>query len=231
MALGDELEADGRGSRARCAATVTRDGPAAIARTPLYRRAPMTEVMAESSLSELLARLAGTAPAPGAGSAAAWTCALAAALLEMVLATEVRREPGDAPGARRRRDRAAALRAQALALADTDVAAYRAVLEVKREGDLPGHAARLQDALSAAADPPVAIAEAAAEVARFAADGALRARGGIRGEAIAAVALAEAAAATCVTMVELNLGGAPEDPRLERVRSLARDAASSRGRA
>jgi formiminotetrahydrofolate cyclodeaminase len=191
----------------------------------------MTEVMAESSLSELLARLAGTAPAPGAGSAAAWTCALAAALLEMVLATEVRREPCDAPGARRRRDHAADLRARALVLADTDVAAYRAVLDVRREGDLPGHAARLQDALSAASDPPLAIPEAAAEVARLAADGARRLRGGIRGEAIAAAALAEGAASACVALVELNLAGRPDDPRLERVRTLAREAAASRVRA
>jgi len=191
----------------------------------------MTQVMADSSLSELLARLATTAPAPGAGPAAAWTCALAAALLEMVVATEMRREPGDAPAARRRRDRAGALRERALALADTDVAAYRAVLEVRRERDLPGHATRLAEALSAAADPPVAIAEAAAEVARLAADAARRARGGVRGEAITAAVLAEAATTACVALVELNLGGAPDDPRLERVRALAASAGADRARA
>jgi formiminotetrahydrofolate cyclodeaminase len=183
---------------------------------------------AELPLRELLDRVAATAPAPGAGSAAAWTCALAAALLEMVLATELRREPGDAPAARRRRDRAAALRARALTLADTDVSAYRAVLDVRRERDLPGHAARLADALSAAADPPLAIAEAAAEVTRLAADAGLRARGGVRGEAMAAAVVGEAAAATCVALVELNLGGRPDDERIKRVRALARAAAEDR---
>ena len=168
----------------------------------------------ELTVAQLLARLASSAPAPGAGAAAACTCALAAALLEMVLATEARREPADAPGARRRGERAAALRSRALALADADVAAYRAVLDVRREGDPPGHAARMRDALSAAAEPPLAIAAAAEEVARLAADAALRVRGGIRGEAIAAATLAEAAAAACVALVELNLGGASEDPRL-----------------
>jgi formiminotetrahydrofolate cyclodeaminase len=142
----------------------------------------------------------------------------------MVVATEIRREPGDAPAARKRRDRAGALRARALELADTDVAAYRAVLEVRREGDLPGHAARLAEALSAAADPPVAIAEAAVEVTRLAAAAARRARGGVRGEAIAAAVLGDAAAAACVALVELNLGGRPDDPRLERIRALARGA-------
>jgi formiminotetrahydrofolate cyclodeaminase len=148
----------------------------------------------------------------------------------MAVATELRREPGDAPAARRRRDRAAALRAHALTLADTDVAAYRAVLDVRRERDLPGHAARLAEALSAAADPPVAIAEAAAEVARLAADAAGRARGGVRGEAIAAAVLGEASAAACVALVELNLGGSPDDSRLERVRALARGAGAERAR-
>ena len=155
---------------------------------------------------------------------------MAAALLEMTVGTELRREPGDAPAARRKRDRAAALRAQALALADTDVAAYRAVLDVRREGDLPGHAARLAQALSAAADPPVAIAETAAEVTRLAVGAARRARGGVRGEAIAAVLLGEASAAACVSLVELNLGGAPDDPRLERVRALAIAARDDRAR-
>jgi formiminotetrahydrofolate cyclodeaminase len=149
----------------------------------------------------------------------------------MVLATELRREPGDAPAARRRRDRAATLRAQALALGDTDVSAYRAVLEVRREGDLPGHAARLADALSAAAEPPLAIAAAAAEVTRLAADAGRRARGGVRGEAIAAAVLGESAAAACVALVELNLGGAPGDERVERVRALARGAAADRAQA
>jgi formiminotetrahydrofolate cyclodeaminase len=187
--------------------------------------------LAERPLAELLERVAATAPAPGAGPAAAWTCALAAALLEMVVATELRREPGDAPAARRRRDRAAALRARALALADTDVSAYRAVLEVRRERDLPGHAARMAEALSAAADPPLAIAEAAAEVTRLAADAGRRARGGVRGEAMAAAVLGEAAAAACVGLVELNLGGAPDDSRLERVRALARAAGADRANA
>jgi formiminotetrahydrofolate cyclodeaminase len=186
---------------------------------------------AERPLCELLERVAATAPAPGAGSAAGWTCALAAALLEMVVATELRREPGDAPGARRRRDRAATLRARALELADTDVRAYRAVLEVRRERDLPGHAARLAKALSAAAEPPLAIAEVAAEVTRLAADAGRRARGGVRGEAIAAAVLGEASAAACVALVELNLGGAPEDGRIERVRGLARAAAADRAHA
>jgi formiminotetrahydrofolate cyclodeaminase len=187
--------------------------------------------LAAAPLTELLARDASPSPAPGAGPAAAWTAALAAALLEMVIANEQRREPGNAPGVQRRRNRALALRRQVLVLADTDVAAYRAVLEVRREGDVPGHAARLHEALSAAADPPLEIAEIAAEVARMAAEAARRVRGGVRGEAIAAVALGESAVAASAALVELNLGGDVGDPRLARVRTLAAEAAAERARA
>ena len=190
----------------------------------------LVSALAAAPLTELLARVAAPSPAPGAGPAAAWTAALAASLLEMVLANELRREPGNAPGAQRRRDRARALRRQVLVLADTDVAAYRAVLEVRRERDVPGHAARLHEALSAAADPPLAIAEIAAEIAQMACAAARRVRGGVRGEAIAAVALGESAVAASAALVELNLGGDVDDPRLARVRTLSADAAAERAR-
>jgi len=175
--------------------------------------------------------VAATDPSPGAGPAAAWTAALAAALLEMVSAIELRGEPADPAAAERRRDRAAALRRHALALADRDAAAYHAVLAVRRERDRPGYAERLREALAAAADPPLEIAEAAAEVARLAVAAAACARGGVRGEALTAGLLADAAAAACVPMVELNLGAARDDPRLARVRSLARQARQDRDRA
>jgi methenyltetrahydrofolate cyclohydrolase len=191
----------------------------------------LASTLAAAPLTELLARVATPSPAPGAGPAAAWTAALAAALLEMVIANELRREPGNAPGAQRRCDRALALRRRVLLLADTDVAAYRTVLEVRREGDVAGHAARLHEALSAAADPPLAIAEIAAEIARMASEAARRVRGGVRGEAIAAVALGEAAVAASAALVELNLGGNIADPRLARIRALAAEAAGERARA
>ena len=95
--------------------------------------------LADTPLAQLLDRVASAQPVPGAGPAAAWTCALAAALLEMVSATALRGDGGD-PRALERRDRASALRARALELADADVAAYGAVLAVRRERDEPGDA-------------------------------------------------------------------------------------------
>ncbi len=80
---------------------------------------------------------------------------------------------------------------------------------------------RLRQALKDAADPIVAIIDAAAELAMLGAEAAAQARGGVRGEAITAVMLAAAVAQAGVPLVELNLAGAPGDPRLDRVRSAA----------
>jgi formiminotetrahydrofolate cyclodeaminase len=181
-------------------------------------------------LTTLLERVASSDPLPGAGPTAALSCALAAALVEMVSAVTLRKQPADAAAAQARRGRAAVLRARALALADEDVAAYRDVLAVSRTRDQPGHAARLREALGAAAEPPVAIVEVAAEITRLAADAVADARGGIRGEAITAAILAEGVARAGVAIVELNLAGAPDDPRLARVRALARAARADRDR-
>jgi formiminotetrahydrofolate cyclodeaminase len=187
--------------------------------------------LSDSSLAALVGRVASIDPAPGAGPSAAWTCALAAALVEMVSAVALRKEPVDAAAAERRRDRAASLRAQALELADRDVAAYTAVLAVLRRRDEPGHGTRLRAALSDAADPPLAIVEIAAEVTRLAADAAAEARGGVRGEAMTAAILAEAAVRAGIPLVDLNLAGAREDPRRRRVRELAQAAGADLERA
>jgi formiminotetrahydrofolate cyclodeaminase len=187
--------------------------------------------LSDSSLAALVGRVASIDPAPGAGPSAAWTCALAAALVEMVSAVALRKEPVDAAAAERRRDRAASLRAQALELADRDVAAYTAVLAVLRRRDEPGHGTRLRAALSDAADPPLAIVEIAAEVTRLAADAAAEARGGVRGEAMTAAILGEAAVRAGIPLVDLNLAGAREDPRRRRVRELAQAAGADLERA
>ena len=148
----------------------------------------------------------------------------------MVSAVSLRKQPEDQRAVEARRDRAATLRTQALELAERDIAAYRRVLAVGRRRQEPGHVERLRDALGAAADPPAAIVELAAEVTRLAADAAAEARGGVRGEAITAAMLSAAVACAGVSIVELNLAGAPDDSRLTRVRELARSACADRDR-
>lgn len=183
---------------------------------------------AETTLTALLERTASSSPVPGAGPAAATTCALAAALVEMVSRVELRKDPG--AGVDARAERAAELREAALTLAERDMEAYAAVLAATRTRGEPGHAAALGEALSAAADPPAAILEAACEVARLAAEAYEQTRGAVRGEAVTAAILAEASARAAAGIIALNLGGRQQDGRLHRARELAAAAAADLAR-
>ncbi|MEA2443542.1 MAG: methenyltetrahydrofolate cyclohydrolase [Thermoleophilales bacterium] len=145
--------------------------------------------------------LAARTPAPGAGAAAAWACAMSAALVEMVAAfSEGEGEVGSA---------ASGLRARALELAEVDAEAYRAYLAARAEGPDAARAALV----------------AAAEVARLAAGLFERGNPNLRGEALTAATLAEGAAAAAVALAEIDLDGPSE-----RGRQVARAAAESRGR-
>ena len=124
-------------------------------------------------------------------------------------------------------ERAAALRAQGMRLAEADAAGYAPVLEaVRLPRDTPDREARLHAALGRAADVPLAIAEAAAEVAvlarRVAADG----RPALTGDALTGAELAAAAARAAARLVAIDLEHAPEDPRAARARAAAERAAS-----
>lgn len=184
----------------------------------------------EMTFTELTESLASAAPVPGAGPSLAWTCAIAAALVEMVNGVLLRKQPAELEALERNQLRARTLRERAAALADVDAAAYRRVLDVQRRRDEPGHARRLREALSDATDPLVTIIETAGELASLAADAAAEARGGVRGEAITATVLAASVAQAGVPLVALNLGGAPDDPRIARVRSIADEADAERAR-
>ena len=176
---------------------------------------------ADLPLNAIVESVAARDPTPGAGPSLAWTCALAAALVEMVSAVTLRKEPESPAAIEARRDGAHALRTTALSLADRDAAAYREVLAVQRRRDEPGHPQRLRQALADAADPLVAIIETARDVATLANGAVADARGGVRGEAITALVLAESVARGGVPLVELNLASDPQDPRRAQVREAA----------
>jgi formiminotetrahydrofolate cyclodeaminase len=177
---------------------------------------------ADLPLHQIVESVAARDPTPGAGPSLAWTCALAAALVEMTSAVTLRKEPESPAAIEARRDRAHALRTTALELADLDAAAYGEVLAVQRRRDEPGHPQRLRQALADAADPLVRIIETAREVAELATGAVADARGGVRGEAITALVLAASVARGGVPLVELNLASHPQDPR----RALVREAAA-----
>ena len=90
--------------------------------------------------------------------------------------------------------------------------------------------AAIEQALSTAANVPLAVGEAAAELAVMAADLAEGGNRNLRGDAVTAALLAEAAARSAATLVAINLR-APDDARISDARHLAETAAAAAGRA
>jgi formiminotetrahydrofolate cyclodeaminase len=186
--------------------------------------------LADLTLTQLLDQTAARTPAPGGGAAAAVTGATAAALVEMAAAFAHERNPEG--GFDRLERQAAALRARLLELADEDLGAFAPVLDAlaldRADSSRP---AAVSAALSNAAEPPLGIAAISAGIAELAA-AVISAPGNdhLRGDATAAVLLAEAATRTAATLVELNLAGAPEDPRLAAAADHADRARAERAR-
>ena len=179
-------------------------------------------------LERLLEEVAAPTPAPGGGACCGWAAALAAALVEMAAGVaaaqaEVGQGGGssvDEPlgGVRAARSRATQLRLQALDLADRDRASYAPVLAAQRAGNQ----AEVELALARAADVPFALAGVSAEVAELARQVLVDGRPSLRGDAITALELARAACRAATGLVQINLAGAPGDPRLAEVQSLLR---------
>jgi formiminotetrahydrofolate cyclodeaminase len=118
-------------------------------------------------------------------------------------------------------ERAEALRLLAAPLAVADAEAYAKVLEAQR---LPrGSAAREAEvaaALSLAADAPLAVAEAASDVATLAVLVAQAVSAPLRGDAVVAAEIAEAAVRGAAELVAINLGD-PDDARVKRAKKLS----------
>jgi methenyltetrahydrofolate cyclohydrolase len=163
--------------------------------------------------------VAAQASAPGGGSVAAIVTAFAASLTAMAarFSTE---QWEDAPGAVAQ---AEALHARVLPLADEDARAYESFLLARRmseDFDPQVRDAAIGEALSRAADVPLAIAEAALDVASLAADLVERGNPNLRGDAATAVLLSEAAVRATANLVEINLATREGDERIERARAL-----------
>lgn len=147
-------------------------------------------------------------PAPGGGGAAALAGAIAAALAAMA----ARFSAAQLPDADDIASQADQLRQRVAGLADADAAAYQAVLAAYA---LPRAAAgrqqRIRDALHGAATVPLEIAGIAAQVAALAARLATRGNPNLRGDAITAACLAEAAARSAAALTGINVrqGGLP----------------------
>jgi formiminotetrahydrofolate cyclodeaminase len=174
---------------------------------------------AEQSVAEFCDTISAETSAPGGGSVAAVVGAMAASLAAMA-ARFSREQWEDAAGAVAQ---AEALKARLLPLAEEDARAYEDVLlalRTPKEVDEEVRDAAIGDALSRATDVPLAIAEAALDVATLASELVERGNPNLQGDAAAAVFLADGAVRTSANLVEINLATREGDERLERAREL-----------
>ena len=157
-----------------------------------------------SDARELAGLISSGEPVPASG----WVAGVSASFAASLVAKAAARSEGwsDSEGSRAQ---AVDLRDRLLSLAAADSKAYSTALDAleRRESDLG-------QALGAAAEAPLAIAEAAADVALLAADATERADGAVRADAAAAAVLAAGAARAAAKLVAINLSTQPGDERI-----------------
>ena len=184
----------------------------------------MDDPLLAGSVTELLDALREPGPEPAGGSAAAIAVAMGAALLAMSARVSV----GDWDEAEACAAQAEALRARAAPLAHADAAAFAEVLRLGRERVSDFELGRAYDQ---AAELPLRIAEAGADVAELAAHAAPRVDPKVLGDTAAAAQLAAAGAAIGAQLVAINLASREGDERVARARRLADAAAHAARRA
>jgi len=182
------------------------------------------------SVREFAERLADGRTDAGGGSTAAVVLAISAGLAGM--AARASREAWEGgPGAIAQAD---ALRARAVPLVEADAKVYAEALATLRSRDElePGERDdAIRQALSRAAEVPLAIAETASDVAELASAIAELGSEEVRGDAAAAAVLAAAAARAAANLVVINLAAARDDDRVARARLLVERSAACAKRA
>jgi formiminotetrahydrofolate cyclodeaminase len=171
------------------------------------------------TVARMLNVLGEPAPTPSGGSAAAVAAAMGAALVGLV----ARASPdwADAAGVAAQ---AAALEDRLMTLADDDAVAFGDALAELRAADSGARMSGLGPALLRATDVPLAIAEAAADVAALAALASAEGRTAVQPDARVARDLAVAATRAPPTLVDANLATLPGDERSRRAQAAMRAA-------
>jgi len=165
------------------------------------------------TLDGWLDELAGGAPVPGGGSAAALAGALAGALVAMVARLTVGRKAyaGAQPRVAEILAEADALRAQLRRLVDEDAAAYAKVSAAYRlPKDDPRRTRAADEALVGAAQTPLAMARGAARLLALAKEIGTIGNRNAHSDALVAETLARAALAGAVENVEVNVASLSE---------------------
>jgi formiminotetrahydrofolate cyclodeaminase len=178
-------------------------------------------VLTNLSLPALLEELAAPREAPGAGSALAVALAAAAAVVQMAARLSGDSWP-DAVGVAAQAD---SLRERAQNLADEDAEAYRRALEARENASEKDKQERRDWALglvtAAAAEPPLALARLAGDLAVLCAVAAERVEPRVHADVAAAAAIAAGVARGARELVAVNLTALPEDPRVQEAERLA----------
>ncbi len=163
----------------------------------------------------LLEELAAPREVPGAGSALAAALATAAAVVQMA----ARLSPESWIDAAGVAAQAEALRERAVQLVDEDAAAYRQALEARAAADETARPEQRDWALgqvtAAAAEPPLALARLAGDLAELCAAAGSRVEPRVHADVAAAAALAVAVARGARELVATNLTALPDDTRVE----------------
>ena len=182
----------------------------------------------ERTFDGFLDELEAPAPSPCGGTAAAAAAAMAAALVTMVARGSETWADGAGIASQAR-----ALRSRLTTLGDDDAAAFERVIVTMRTrtGTPEQRDYALGEALVHAAEVPLQIAEAAADVAELAALAAAEGSPPLRPDATAAAILAEAAVRAATHLVEINLATVPGDQNSSHAEALAAAAATARLRA
>jgi len=164
----------------------------------------------DQPLGGWLASLASRNPTPGGGAAAALSAATGAALIGMVASYTT--GPKWADRDRRMRalaDEASMLRADALAVADDDIAAFSAVgaaykLPRQAPAEQAARSAEIERALIQAAGPPVRAGQLAARVVEMAAELADSGNPSVLSDVAVAASAARAALEAAMVNIEIN---------------------------
>jgi formiminotetrahydrofolate cyclodeaminase len=189
----------------------------------------MADDLLDAPVGEFIETLARE-EAPGGGSAAAVTVAMAAGLVAMVARASKDHWP-EAGGAIGQAD---TFRARVAPLAQADAEVYKDALTMLRRREEVSERYRdqtLRDALEKAAEIPIRIVEAGSDLACLAALLVENGNPEVRADAAVACVLAEGGARAAAKLVETNLGATEEDPRVRHVRTLVDVAAEASERA
>lgn len=165
------------------------------------------------TLGSFLDELASASPAPGGGSAAALAGALGAALVAMVCRLTIGRKSYQDVSAELEAilPRAEERRQELIQLMDADAEAYQRVIAAyklpkENDADKASRAVVIQEALKVAAQVPLQIARACADVLTMSATVAGKGNKNAASDAGAGALLAEAGLRAAIMNVEINLG-------------------------